>query len=104
MVYEMSIDVSARNSPSKDGDEYLPFEPVELLDFGDLPDSCGTLLGSDGARQALVVNGPYLGPSVDDETHGQSVMGLTYARFRVGTVGGLGPTGLAPDGEGENKT
>jgi hypothetical protein len=197
MVYEMSIDVSAcggdaisvwpvsaHNSPSKDGDEDIPFDPVELLDFGDAPDSYGTLLASDGARHALVVGGPYLGPSVDAETDGQprvgadgddinthndadgvvflspvtpafpayiqvagtagacldawidfdgdgvfdpedritqdgfiltggddmlvfdvpadATLGLTYARFRVSSACGLGPTGRAPDGEVED--
>jgi hypothetical protein len=84
MVYEMSIDVSAcgndaitiwpvsaHNSPSKDGDQDIPFEPVDLFDFGDAPASYGTLLADDGARHALVVGGPYLGPSVDAEKDGQ---------------------------------
>jgi hypothetical protein len=84
MVYEMSIDVSAcgsnpitiwpvsaHNSPSKDGDQDIPFEPVDLFDFGDAPDTYGTTLGNDGARHALVVGGPYLGPSVDAEKDGQ---------------------------------
>jgi hypothetical protein len=199
MVYEMSIDVtacgsdpisiwpvSAHNSPSKDGDEDIPFDPVDLFDFGDAPDSYGTLLASDGARHALVAGGPYLGPSVDAETDGQPLVGadgddinthndadgvvqlnpvtpgycgnifgmdgtagaylnawidfngdgdfldpgeqiatdfvlsgdpqqelyfcvpgdattgLTYARFRVSSDGGIGPTGLAPDGEVED--
>jgi hypothetical protein len=88
MVYEMSMDVSlcaglpisvypvsAHNSPSKDGDEDIPFDPVDLFDFGDAPDSYGTLLSSDGARHALVVDGPYLGPSVDAETDGQPLVG-----------------------------
>jgi hypothetical protein len=88
MVYEMSIDVtvcgtnpisiwpvSAHNSPSKDGDEDIPFDPVDLFDFGDAPDSYGTLLSSDGARHAIVVGGPYLGPSVDAEIDGQPLVG-----------------------------
>jgi hypothetical protein len=197
MVYEMSINVSAcgsdaisirpvsaHNSPSKDGDEDIPFEPVDLFDYGDAPDTYGTVLDSDGARHALVVDGPYLGPSVDAETDGQplvgadgddihtqndadgvvflspvtpgfpayiqvtgtagacldawldfggdgvfdepddriamgfilsggddmlvfdvpadATLGLTYARFRVSSDCGLGPTGLAPDGEVED--
>jgi hypothetical protein len=194
MVYEMRIDVSAcagdritvwpvsaHNSPSKDGEEDIPFDPVDLLDFGDAPDSYGTLLVSDGARHALVVGGPILGPSVDAEEDGlpdlmadgddltthndadgvfflspvapgwpatiqvtgsagavldawidfdgngtfdadeyftyvltggpdiltvnvpdDATTGLTYARFRVSWDGGLGPTGLAPDGEVED--
>jgi hypothetical protein len=197
MVYEMSIDVSAcgsdpisiwpvsaHNSPSKDSDEDIPFEPVDLFDFGDAPDTYGTTLGTDGARHALVVGGPYLGPSVDAEKDGQplvgadgddihtqndadgvvflspvtpgfpayiqvtgsagacldawidfggdgvfdepedriamgftlsggddmlvfdvpedATLGLTYARFRVSSACGLGPTGLAPDGEVED--
>lgn len=41
-----------------------------LVDFGDAPDSYGTLLGSDGARHNLVENF-YLGQGVDAEIEGQ---------------------------------
>lgn len=41
-----------------------------LVDFGDAPDTYGTLLGSDGARHNLVDNF-YLGSSVDAEIDGQ---------------------------------
>lgn len=88
MVYEMSIDVSAcgsdvisvypvsaHNSPSKDGDQDIPFEPVDLFDYGDAPDTYGTLLSSDGARHAIIPDGPYLGPSVDAEIDGQPDVG-----------------------------
>ncbi|QDU75012.1 hypothetical protein Pan97_20320 [Bremerella volcania] len=41
-----------------------------LVDFGDAPDSYGTLLGSDGARHNLIENF-YLGQGVDAEIEGQ---------------------------------
>jgi uncharacterized repeat protein (TIGR01451 family) len=41
-----------------------------LLDFGDAPDSYGTLLASNGARHAIVP-GPYMGPAIDAESDGQ---------------------------------
>ena len=41
-----------------------------LVDYGDAPDSYGTLLGSDGARHTLVDNF-YLGSGVDAEVDGQ---------------------------------
>src|SRR5262249_40018087 len=42
---------------------------VPTLDFGDAPDSFGTLLASDGARHLAV--GPMLGSSRDAESDGQ---------------------------------
>ena len=39
-------------------------------DYGDAPDSYGTLLASDGARHQLLVGGPYLGAFVDNEDDG----------------------------------
>ena len=87
MVYEIAIDLdasgcqgyplqvqifSAHNSPAKDGEgEDLPIPPVALIDYGDAPDSYGTLLTSDGARHYVVPNGPVLGADVDAEADGQ---------------------------------
>jgi hypothetical protein len=165
-----------------------------LLDFGDAPDTYGTLLVSNGAYHVIVTEPPiHMGPTVDPEPDGQpspladgddlnpvggpddedgvtlppvltpgdpaatvtvdggpsgglldawidfdangvfdhpvehlwggvsqplvptpapndlpflvpadAVTGLTYARFRLSTAGGLPPTGYAPDGEVED--
>ena len=43
------------------------------LDFGDAPDSYGTLLGNNGARHS--VGGPILGVLIDTETDGQPSVG-----------------------------
>ncbi|PQO26036.1 hypothetical protein C5Y96_21535 [Blastopirellula marina] len=52
-----------------------------LVDFGDAPDSYGTLLGSDGARHNLIENF-YLGQGVDAEIEGQP----TFAADGDGTT------------------
>ncbi len=41
----------------------------DTVDYGDAPVSYGTLSADDGARHAI--NGPYLGPDVDDEIDGR---------------------------------
>ena len=156
--------------------------PPPVLDFGDAPDTYGTVLSSNGARHS--VGGPHLGATVDGETDGQpsasanrdqdddgvfpianmvalpatsttasfriiasqaakldawidfnqdgtfdqltehlggtsralvagdnvvtftvpsgAMSGQTYGRFRISSAGGLGPKGLAPDGEVED--
>ena len=84
MVYEMSFDISAigpnpitvtvvtaHNSPSKDGDENIPIDPIVLTDYGDAPPPYQTLIAENGASHAIVPNGPYLGFSVDAEVDGQ---------------------------------
>ncbi|CAG0928856.1 hypothetical protein PLCT1_00847, partial [Planctomycetaceae bacterium] len=45
------------------------------LDFGDLPDTYGTLLGSDGARHTI--NGVYLGTAPDGDGEGRTTANAT---------------------------
>ena len=201
LVYEMRIPLTeeqmncpigiefltAHNSPSKTGNEDAP---VLYYDYGDAPDSYGTLLASDGPRHNIPINANlYLGSIPDGELDGQpttnadgddingssaddedgvtlpavigvgdvitipveasadgvlnawidwngngvfdagealtvggssdinvtagtnnisvtvpadAVAGVTYARFRLSSNGGLSPTGYAPDGEVED--
>jgi len=83
LVYEMRIPISslnnnqltvevlsAHNSPPKDIYPDIPFEPVDLLDFGDAPDSYKTLSATLGAAHWLLPNGIYLGTKVDAEFDG----------------------------------
>jgi hypothetical protein len=91
MVYEMSINlgvcdgqrwtvgvISAHNSPSKDGNTEVP---IEVYDFGDLPDSYDTTLAGNGPRHQLLYGGPgvgfvpILGFTVDSEADGQPTDG-----------------------------
>ncbi|UCE20312.1 MAG: hypothetical protein JSV84_08245, partial [Gemmatimonadota bacterium] len=85
MVYEMSIElsacgsnpltveiISAHNSPAKDSEENLPISPVMLIDYGDAPDGYGTNMETNGARHYVVINGPFMGTSVDADSNGQS--------------------------------
>ena len=61
-------------------------------DFGDAGEQVATdLVVAPGPPQVLAVNVPALASP-----------GLTYARFRCATAGGLGPTGAAADGEVED--
>lgn len=66
------------------------------LDFGDLPDTYGTLLGSNGARHA-VAGGPVLGATVDTEADGQPNAAATgTARTRTASS--------SPSSFGESRT
>lgn len=49
---------------------------IEVLDFGDAPDSYGTTIGADGARH-VVVPGYSLGATIDSEANGQPNVGAT---------------------------
>ena len=83
VVYEMSFDLSGYNdapivvwpfeshaSPAK-VDRSAFFEPDTLIDFGDLPDSYGTLQSSNGPRHYIIPGATYLGSSIDTEDNGQ---------------------------------
>jgi uncharacterized repeat protein (TIGR01451 family) len=59
--------------------------------FGDSP-------GEQIAADVTVSSSAVLSPTVP----AGAIPGLTYARFRCSSGGGLGPTGLAPDGEVED--
>ncbi|HEC76017.1 MAG TPA: hypothetical protein ENI33_02015, partial [Thermoplasmatales archaeon] len=98
MVYEMSIDVSgysgmpftfkvfsAHNSPPKDGDDNITIPPIELIDYGDAPDSYSTLNISNGACHYIVINNPHLGASVDAEKDGQPNLDATGDDLLDGT-------------------
>ncbi len=62
-----------------------------LLDYGDAPDSYGTLLASGGARHQQVFGGPALGAELDVEPNGQP---------NAAAAGDdTSPGGLAPDDE-----
>ncbi len=77
----------------------LTFEPTEVeLDWGDAPDNPGTpgtgnpyptLAEHDGARHAIVIGGPTLGPTIDTEPDGQP----------NGTATGDDLAGAIPDDE-----
>jgi len=95
MVYEWSVNLedagcgnngiyfvsgSSHHSPLKDNgddeDDNFPVPPegdeIPFYDFGDLPDTYGTLLASDGAAHLLTVNSVYLGEvDPDMELDGQ---------------------------------
>ena len=88
LVYEMSFDVgscgsnsiiidpyTAHNSPFKSITPDVPFDPVELMDLGDLPEDVyggyPTLKASGGAQHKIIVGGPRLGAIVDAEPDGQ---------------------------------
>jgi hypothetical protein len=53
-----------------------------------------------GGSSILLLPGP--NPSLSFTVPLTAVPGFTYARFRLSTVGGLAPTGVAPDGEVED--
>ncbi|HEX6201777.1 MAG TPA: hypothetical protein VF100_02165, partial [Thermoanaerobaculia bacterium] len=48
-----------------------------IADFGDLPDTYGTLLATNGPRHHITVSGPYLGATVELETDGQPTAAAT---------------------------
>src|SRR5690606_8581721 len=52
------------------GNGSLDLEPADCLDFGDAPESYGTLLDDDGPRHAIVP-GLLLGELIDFEDDGQ---------------------------------
>ena len=54
-----------------------PGESVTILglDFGDAPNSYGTLLGSDGARHVVTGSGPVLGSVIDEDADGLPTAG-----------------------------
>ncbi|HUE74281.1 MAG TPA: GEVED domain-containing protein [Pirellulaceae bacterium] len=181
-VSSTTTDLNSANNIDVETTVVLPLQDSNE-DFGDAPDSYGTLLASDGARHTLG-SGLFLGASVDADADGQpsidalgddtdldgddedgvllaaglvagscatttvtvsgdgfldawidfdgsgtfdederiadslfvtagdnvlafatpvdAVGGITYARFRVSSSGGLGPTGPADDGEVED--
>lgn len=53
------------------GGATIDVEVSNGLDFGDAPASYRTKLARDGARHAIVLGGPILGATVDDEADGQ---------------------------------
>lgn len=57
--------------PPNDGDQ----DP--LSDFGDLPDTYGTLIATGGAQHPILATGPYLGATVQIELDGQPSSGAT---------------------------
>ncbi|HFC11930.1 MAG TPA: hypothetical protein ENJ56_03725, partial [Anaerolineae bacterium] len=61
---------------------------VEFTDWGDLPDSFGTLLASDGARH-IIDDALYLGSCIDDESNGNpdSFAGASLAGGDDATAG-----------------
>lgn len=50
---------------------------LNLRDFGDLPDTYGTLLASNGARHTQIFGSPQLGTGLDVEANGQPNAGAT---------------------------
>ncbi|MDZ7724707.1 MAG: GEVED domain-containing protein [candidate division KSB1 bacterium] len=96
MVYEWSVDLSSfgpnpiyvfsgssHHSPMKtdyidpdtgdedENDDFPPGDETILSDFGDLPDTYGTRVASNGAQHYIIANGAYLGTGPDSETEGQ---------------------------------
>jgi hypothetical protein len=90
MVYEWSLDLAAagcggnplflvtgqsHHSPSKvsdENDDFPPLTPSPFYDFGDLPDSYGTLDASGGPAHVITVDGARLGAVAPDiEPDGQ---------------------------------
>jgi hypothetical protein len=90
MVYEWSVSLgpggadcgdnaivfiagTSHHSPAKSGPENDSFPPPEnptFADWGDLPNSYGTLSGSNGPQHQIKVNSPYLGANIQPETDG----------------------------------
>lgn len=80
------------------------------IDFGDLPDVYGTLLGSDGARHVIPASGAiYLGATVDADTNGapsaaaegdtdDGVNLNSYSSWTVGVNGGSAVLDVAGGG------
>lgn len=50
-------------------------DAADLEDYGDAPESYGTLLADQGARHALIPGGPYMGPGFSADTDGQPSAG-----------------------------
>lgn len=84
LVYEMSFDASnctgpltvnpgsSHNSPAKDDEQDMPFDPVVLTDYGDAPDSYGTLTASNGPSHPLLFDSQLgLGATQSSENDGQ---------------------------------
>lgn len=72
---------TSHHSPGKDGSEDDPFTPPPggsvFSDWGDLPDTYGTLNASGGARHNITTTGPYLGSQLQAETDGQPTADAT---------------------------
>jgi hypothetical protein len=60
----------SNDKPCQDISNSILVEAIPCSDFGDLPDSYGTLLASNGPRH-VIVDGLLLGGSVDAEANGQ---------------------------------
>jgi len=84
LVYEISFDASnctepmtvnpgsSHNSPAKDDEEDMPFDPVVLTDYGDAPDSYGTLTASNGPSHPLLFGSQLgLGATQSSENDGR---------------------------------
>ncbi len=97
MVYEWSIDMgpagtdcsgqliyvlsgTSHHSPPKTGTQNDPFPPQPnpiLSDWGDLPDTYGTLSTSAGPAHYIKIDGPYLGVDIQAEADGQPTTDAT---------------------------
>jgi len=60
-------------------DYRVGIEKAPDIDYGDAPDSFGTLLASNGARHTIA--GPRLGSVIDVETNGNPTFGATGDDF-----------------------